>query len=31
MTVPQDWVITIVNPIKSVLKMYEEKTNGQSN
>ena len=31
MTVPYDWVITIVNPIKSVLKMYEEKTNGQSN
>ena len=31
MTVPNDWVITIVNPIKSVLKMYEEKTNGQSN
>ena len=31
MTVPLDWVITIVNPIESVLKMYEEKTNGQSN
>ena len=31
MTIPQDWIITIVNPIKSVLKMYEEKTNGQSN
>ena len=28
MTVPQDWVITIVNPIKSILKLYEEKTNG---
>ena len=29
MTVPQDWIITIVNPIKSIAKMYEEKTNGQ--
>ena len=28
MTVPQDWIITIVNPIKSIVKMYEEKTNG---
>ena len=28
MTVPHDWVITIVNPIKSIVKMYEEKTNG---
>ena len=28
MTVPQDWIITIVNPIRSILKMYEEKTNG---
>ena len=28
MTVPLDWVITIVNQIESVLKMYEEKTNG---
>ncbi len=28
MTVPYDWVITIVNPIKSIVKMYEEKTNG---
>ena len=28
MTVPQDWIITIVNPIKSIAKMYEEKTNG---
>ena len=27
MTVPQDWIITIVNPIESILKMYEEKTN----
>ena len=28
MTVPHDWVITIVNPIESIVKMYEEKTNG---
>ena len=28
MTIPQDWIITIVNPIGSILKMYEEKTNG---
>jgi hypothetical protein len=28
MTVPQDWIITIVNPIKSIVEMYEEKTNG---
>ena len=28
MTIPQDWIITIVNPIESILKMYEEKTNG---
>ena len=28
MTVPQDWIITIVNPIESILKMYEDKTNG---
>ena len=28
MTIPQDWIITIVNPIKSILEMYEEKTNG---
>ena len=28
MTVPQDWIITIVNPIDSIVKMYEEKTNG---
>ena len=28
MTIPQDWIITIVNPIESIVKMYEEKTNG---
>ena len=30
-TIPKDWVITIVDPIKSVLEMYSEKTNEQSN
>ena len=30
-TIPKEWVITIVNPIESIVKMYEEKTNGQSN
>ena len=28
--VPTDWVVTIVEPIASVVKMYQEKTNGQS-
>ena len=28
MTIPKVWVITIVNPIESIVKMYEEKTNG---
>ena len=28
--VPTDWVVTIVEPITSVVKMYQEKTNGQS-
>ena len=28
MTVPKEWVITIVNPISSIVKMYEDKTNG---
>ena len=28
MTIPKEWVITIVNPIQSIVKMYEEKTNG---
>ena len=31
MTIPKEWVITIVNQIESIVKMYEEKTNGQSN
>ena len=30
-TIPKDWVITIVDPLKSVLEMYSEKTNEQSN
>ena len=30
-SIPKEWVITIVNPIESVVKMYEEKINGQSN
>ena len=28
MTIHKEWVITIVNPIESIVKMYEEKTNG---
>ena len=28
MTVPKEWVITIVNPIDSIVKMYQEKING---
>ena len=31
MTVPREWVITIVNPIESIVKMYQEKVNGESN
>ena len=27
-TIPKEWVITIVNPIESIVKMYGEKTNG---
>ena len=30
-TIPKEWVITIVNPIDSIVKMYQEKINGQSN
>ena len=29
--VPTDWVVTIVEPLESVVKMYKEKTDGQSN
>ena len=28
MTVPKEWVITIVNPIESIVKMYQEKIDG---
>ena len=28
--VPTDWVVTVVEPLESVIKMYEEKVNGQS-
>jgi len=27
-TVPTDWVVTVVEPLSSIKKMYEEKTNG---
>ena len=30
-TIPKEWVITIVNPIDSIVKMYQEKVDGQSN
>ena len=29
--VPTDWVVTVVEPLDSVVKMYQEKLNGQSN
>jgi hypothetical protein len=29
--VPPDWIITIVEPIDSVRKLYEEKVNGKDN
>ena len=29
--VPTDWVVTVVDPIESVVKMYQEKIDGQSN
>ena len=29
MAVPTDWVVTVVDPIDSVLKMYKEKVNGK--
>ena len=31
MTIPKEWVITIVNPIDSIVKLYKEKIGGQSN
>ena len=27
--VPTDWVVTVVEPLESVIKMYEEKVNGR--
>ena len=27
-TIPKEWVITIVNPIESIVKMYQEKIDG---
>ena len=29
--VPTDWVVTIVEPLESVVKMYQEKTDGKTN
>ncbi len=29
--IPPDWVVTIVDPIKTIKEMYEEKVNGQDN
>ncbi len=29
--VPTDWVVTVVEPLKSVVKMYQEKLDGQGN
>ena len=29
--VQPDWVVTVVEPLDSVVKMYQEKLNGQSN
>ena len=29
--VPTDWVVTVVEPLASVVKMYQEKIDGQSN
>ena len=28
--VPHDWVVTIVEPVKSVIELYEEKVNGKA-
>lgn len=28
--VPTDWVVTVVEPLKSLVKMYQEKLDGQS-
>ncbi len=29
--VPTDWVVTVVDPIESVVKMYQDKIDGKSN
>jgi len=29
--IPTDWVVTVVEPIKTIKQMYEEKVNGQEN
>ena len=29
--VPTDWVVTVVEPLQSVVKMYQEKLDGQNN
>ena len=29
--VPTDWVVTVVEPLESVVKMYQDKINGQNN
>ena len=28
--VPHDWIVTIVEPIKSIIELYEEKVNGKN-
>jgi len=28
--VPTDWVVTVVEPLNSVVKMYQEKLDGQN-
>jgi hypothetical protein len=28
--VPKDWIVTIVEPIKSIIELYEEKVNGKN-
>jgi hypothetical protein len=29
--VPPDWIVTIVDPLESIVEMYQEKVNGQDN
>jgi len=28
--VPHDWIVTIVEPVKSIIELYEEKVNGKT-